>query len=132
MNLDSHKVHLWKYNISRQTMQIALPSQKVRVNLPHKRTSYSNLAIQSSFIFNSITILKGTREMQFENIHRTSNQVRRLNTFSNQNQNSISAVNNKSIVTGALIGIVGLCVIPIIPVLIALLVGHWLGSNKQS
>lgn len=56
----------------------------------------------------------------------------RLNTFSNQNQNSISAVNNKSIVTGALIGIVGLCVIPIIPVLIALLVGHWLGSNKQS
>ena len=71
MNLDSHKVHLWKYNISRETMQIALPSQKVRVNLPHKRTSYSNLAIQSSFIFNSITILKGTREMEFEHNHRT-------------------------------------------------------------
>lgn len=73
-------------------------------------------------------------EKQFGRTHRIQNPMTTMNpvnSTSNQNQNSISVLNNKSIITGALIGAIALTVIPLLPVVFAFLVGHWLATNNK-
>jgi len=86
--------------------------------------------------WNSNTIIETIEEQnekQFGKIHRMNNLTTQnpLNNIQNQNLNSISILNNKSIITGALIGAVGLTLVPLLPVVLAFLIGHWLATNNK-